>query len=520
MLKGQMAMKSCLIGIDLGTTSCKLIAIDEDCRLIGEASRRYPLYIPRPGWSEQNPEDWWAQVKDGLRELASHVRKNGYDVSAIGLSGTMSGLILLDKKGKVLRPCIMWNDQRSAQQARFATEALGGEKEVLRLINNVIRAGHVLPKLLWVRDNEPHHFSEAYKFILPKDYIAYMLTGRVVTDFCYASGTALFDVKNRRWCYEIMDTFNLDPEILPEAVESTTVIGEVRGSLADDLGLKSDTQVVIGGGDSALQTVTAGSISPDSLSLVIGTAGITGITINEYIENPDGIMHVYCNVIPGKWYIYGCSLSAGGSLEWFKEALALSEKEVASLLNRSVFDILSDEASEAPPGSGGLIFFPFLTGERCPYPNPNARGVFIGLSLKTNKRDLVRSVMEGVAYNMKTVYDLMRKNFGVNAKNIYISGGAAVSNVWRQIIADVFNSEVFVLKHSEVGGGLGAAIVAGVGSGLIESFERAIGKLDIVYRDKPIPENAKTYEKMVRAYQELYKIIKPGFDLMADLAIT
>lgn len=511
-------MKPCLVGVDLGTTSCKLVAIDEDCRLIGETSRRYPLYVPKPGWSEQDPEDWWAQVKDGLKELVSHLKNDGYEVSAMGLSGTMSGLILLNGEGKVLRPCIMWNDQRSAQQALFATEKLGGEKEALRLINNVIRAGHILPKLLWVRENEPHNLSETYKFILPKDYIAYRLTGRIVTDFCYASGTALFDVRKRKWLYDLMETFNLDPEILPEAVESTTAIGEVKGALANELGLKDGTQVIIGGGDSALQTVAAGSINSDSLSLVIGTAGITGITINECVENPDGIMHVYCNVIPGRWYIYGCSLSAGGSLEWFKEALAALEKEVASLLNQSVFEILSGEASEAPPGSGGVIFFPFLTGERCPYPNPNARGVFMGLSLKTGKRELVRSVMEGVAYNMKTVYDLMRKNFGINVKNIYVSGGGAASNVWRQIIADVFNSEVLVLKYSEVGGGLGAAIVAGVGSGLIKSFEDAINKLNVIHRNEPMPENVKIYEKMIKTYQELYEIMRPGFDLMAGLA--
>ncbi|MEM0489233.1 MAG: xylulokinase [Candidatus Bathyarchaeia archaeon] len=510
-------MKPCLIGIDLGTTSCKLVAIDENCNVIGEAFRKYPLHIPRPGWSEQNPEDWWSQVKDGLRELACHIGNKGFEISAIGLSGTMSGLILLNKEGKVLRPCIMWNDQRSAKQAEFATEKLGGERNVLRLINNVIRAGHILPKLLWVRENEASIFSEIYKFILPKDYLAYKLTGRIITDVCYASGTALFDVKNRKWCYEILREFDLNPDILPEVVESTSVIGEINSVIADELGLKNNIPVIIGGGDSALQTITAGSINSKSLSLVIGTAGITGVTIDDYAENPDGILHVYCNVIPGKWFIYGCSLSAGGSLEWFKEILASSEKDVANLLNQSVFEILSNEASVAPPGSGGLIFFPFLTGERSPYPNPNARGAFIGLSLKTTKRELVRSVMEGVAYNMRTVYDLMKKNFGINVEKIYLSGGGATSGVWRQVFADVFNSEVLVLKHSEIGGALGSAIVAGVGSGLIKSFEDAINHLEVVHRNSPIPENVKIYKKFVKAYQELYEIIKPGFDLMTNI---
>ena len=508
--------KKCVLGIDLGTSSCKVLAIDEECKVVAESSGKYPLYIPKPGWSEQNPDDWWKEARSILKGLIKKLKEKNYEISGIGLSGTMSGLILLDKNGKVLRPCIMWNDQRSAKQAIYATEKLGGLENVLKLINNAIRPGHTLPKLLWVMENEPEIYSMSYKLLLPKDYLAYKLTGRFVTDVSYASGTAMFDVKNRKWCDDVVNTFDLNPELLPDCVESPTIIGEVSGPVARELGLESNTPVVSGGGDSALQTVAAGSVNSSITSVIIGTAGIVGAVLDSYSKNPDGLAHVYCSVIPRRWYAYCCSLAAGGSLEWFRQTLAGLEEQVAKLSNRSVFDILCEEAAQSALGSGGVFFMPFLSGERCPFANPNARGVFIGLSLKTRKNDLVRSVLEGVAFNLRRGIELLYENFGVKSEKIYLSGGAILSDVWRQIFAEVFGKEVSVLRYSEKGAALGAAILAGVGAKIWKSVEEVVGNLDIVYRNKPVEENIKYYEKLYRIYKDLYEIIKPAFNLIVE----
>ena len=510
-------MEECVVGIDIGTSACKILAVSRELEVIGERTAKYPTYIPRPGWVEQNPEDWWMAVKGALAELAGELRQKGYEVAGIGLTGQMHGLVLLDKAGNVLRPCIMWNDQRNYKQCLYIVEKLGGLENVIKLINNGIMPGFTVGKILWVMENEPHIFAKAEKFLNPKDYIRFKLIRDYVTDVSDASGTHMFDVKNRTWCREMLEILGIPEHILPsEVVESDEVSGYVDSRVAEDIGLRGEVAVVGGGGDAVVQLAASGSTSPERLSIVIGTAGNVGLTVDSFFENKEGILQFYCNVIRGRWMVFGCTLAAGGSLEWFRSALADSEEAVARWCGKSVFDVLSEEAQQAEIGSGGLFFLPYLAGERAPHTDPNARGVFIGLNLKTRKPDIVRSVLEGVAYSLRSLGDMLKEKSKTRIKEVYISGGGAASNIWRQIFADVFGARVRVLKYSEKGGSLGAALLAGVGVKLWRKFEDAVEKLEIVYENEHNPRNHERYEKLFKVYEKLYPILKPAFDLMAN----
>jgi len=512
-------MEECVVGVDIGTSSCKVLAISRDLSIIGEKTGKYPTYIPKPGWVEQNPEDWWKAVRATLRELNQEVRKKGYEIAGIGLTGQMHGLVLLDEKGNVLRPCIMWNDQRNYKQCIYAIEKLGGLKNTVKLINNGIMPGFTIGKILWVIENEPEIFAKAKKFLNPKDYIRFKLTGEYATDVSDASGTHMFDVKNRRWCDEILDTFNIPHYILPDrVVESSEITGHILGEVAEEIGLRREVPVVGGGGDAVVQLAASGSTSSDKLCILIGTAGVVGLTVDRYFENSEGILQFYCGVMPKKWIVFGCTLAAGGSLEWFKEVLAGSEEAIARWYGKSVFDILSEEAQLAPPGSGGVFFLPYLAGERAPHTDPNARGVFIGLSLKTRKNDIIRSVLEGVAYSLRSLGDMLKEKSGTKYAEVYISGGGAASYVWRQIFADIFGTKVKVLKYGEKGGSLGAALLAGVGIKFWKRFEDAVESLQVIYENDYNPENYKKYEKLFRVYEKLYPILKPAFDMITSEA--
>ncbi|MEM4882715.1 MAG: FGGY family carbohydrate kinase [Nitrososphaerota archaeon] len=321
------------------------------------------MYVPKPGWTEQNPEDWWAAVRDLLTGMSKELRKKGYEIAGIGLTGQMHGLVLLDEDGNVLRPCIMWNDQRNYKQCPYAIEKLGGLENVVRLINNGIMPGFTIGKILWVMENEPEIFAKSKKFLNPKDYIRFKLTGDYITDVSDASGTHMFDVKNRKWCDEILEALNIPKHTLPDKVmESSEITGYVSDQVSRDVGLSGEVAVVGGGGDAVLQLAASGSIDPSKLCILIGTSGVVGLTVDKYFENSGGILQFYCNVIRGRWMVFGCTLAAGGSLEWFRQVFADSEEAVAKWCNKSVFDILSEEAEKAPIGSGGVFFLIISNG--------------------------------------------------------------------------------------------------------------------------------------------------------------
>ena len=513
-------MEECVIGIDVGTTGCKVLALSRELQVIRERSMGYQTSTPRPGWSEQEPEDWWKTLKTVLTELNEELALKRYEVVSMGLTGQMHGLVLLSEDGRVLRPCIMWNDQRNSKQCQDIIRKVGGLDKLVELINNGILPGYTVGKILWVAEQEPEIFKKARKFLNPKDYIRFRLTGDFVTDVSDASGTHMFDVRNRRWCEELLNILDIPINLLPDrVVESSEISGYISKNVLEELKLRGNVSVVGGGGDAVLQLASSGSIDPAKLCILIGTSGVVGLTITEkeYFKNMDGLLQVYCNVIPATWSVFGCMLSAGGSLEWVKNNLSDSEEAVARWLNTSIFNILDRECEASTPSSGGVFFLPFLTGERAPYPDPNARGVFIGLSYKTRKNEIVRSIYEGVTFNLRVIEEILRQNTKTRIKEVYLSGGGAASKIWRRIFSDIFGTKVKVLQYSEKGGSLGAAILAGVGVKFWSSFMEVVKKLKVVYEEEPNEQNRIKYDKYYQVYKNLYSIMKPVFEMIAVL---
>jgi len=511
-------LADCVVGIDLGTSGCKVLALSEDLEVIAEAYAKYDTVIPRPGWAEQNPAEWWSAVLSTLREISKKLEEKRIRVSGIGLTGQMHSLVLVNRNGKVLRPAILWNDQRNSRQCEEILERVGGLERLVKLINNGIFTGVTLGKILWVMENEPEIFSRTHKILVPKDYIRYMLSGDFATDVSDASGTHLFDIRRKMWCRELLELFDIPEEILPDkVVESREVTGYLKEELCERLGWPDGVPIVGGGADVIVQSTCSGGISSNELVIILGTAGIVAITSEEIIDNSDGVLQFYCSTLPNKWALYGCTLAAGASLEWAKTTFCDLEETVAKRLGISVYDVISEEASKSDIGSGGIFYLPFLSGERAPHPDPNARGVFIGLNLKTNKEDILRSVLEGVSYSLRAVADKIMEVSKLKVKEVYLTGGGTMSPLWRQIFADVFGRPVKVLKYSEKGGAFGAAVLAGVGVGMWRNVEEVVRSLEIVHENQPIEGNKILYEKHYKVYLQLYPSLKNLFKIVASL---
>jgi len=504
------------MGIDIGTSGCKSLLIDEQGNVVAQALEEYPLSIPKPGWSEQDPEDWWQAVKISLKRLLKDFHSVD-DIKGIGLSGQMHGMVALDKHARVLRPCILWNDQRTGKQCQEIEDRVGGVEALLKLTNNRMLPGYTGGKILWVRENEPHLYEKVRMILNPKDYIRFRLTGEYATEVSDASGTGLFNVWERDWSYKLLEVLNIPREWLPRCYESPEVSGKVMSSIAGELGLPTDLPVAGGGGDAVVQTIGTGIVKPGILGTTIGTAGNVTMALNKCQKNPEGKLQVFCNTIPNKWHAMGVTLAAGGSLRWFRDVLGESEKEISKRTGKDVYDILSQEASKVEPGSEGLLFLPYLMGERCPYADPHARGAFIGLTLRHTKNHLIRSILEGVIFSLRDVTEVI-KEMGVPLNQIRTSGGGALSKLWRQIQADVFNSEVFTMSHSAEGGAYGAALVAGVGIGIWSTIEDAVKELKVETRSVPIPENVSVYDGLFQVYRKLYGALKNTFDQISELS--
>ena len=518
-----MVSTRCTIGIDIGTSACKVLALSEDLEVVAETSLRYETRIPKPGWAEQDPNDWWGAAFMCLKSISKTLNEKNVKVSGIGLTGQMHSLVLLDNEGNVLRPAILWSDQRNQEQCARAINKLGGLDVLIRLIKNGLPTGVTLGKILWVMENEPEIFSKAAKFLLPKDFVRYKLTQSFATDVSDASGTHLFDIKRKKWSDEIIDALGIPENILPDdVVESCEISGYVLSDICRELGWNNDVPVVGGGADVIVQATCSGAVSPDKLGIIVGTAGIVAMTVEniDVISNSEGILQLYCSVIPDKWMLYGCTLAAGSSMEWLRTTLCDMEEAVAKFMEKSVYEVISEEASRSSAGSGGIFYLPFLSGERAPYLDPNARGVFIGLNLKTRKHDIIRSVMEGVTYSLRSVADKLMeeiKGSGIHFKEVYLTGGGALNPLWRQIFANVFGKEIKVLKYSEKGGAFGAAVLAGIGAGMWRDIKEVVDNLDVVCADEPSPHNMQLYEKYYRTYLQIYPALKTVFRLIASL---
>jgi xylulokinase len=486
-----------LLGIDISTTGAKALLIDERGTVIDSAAANYPLSTPRQLWSEQSPIDWWTAVRTCVRQLLSH---SDLTPAAIGLTGQMHGLVLLDHDGQVLRPAILWNDQRTGPQCDEIRQRLG-KKRLIELTGNDALTGFTAPKILWVREHEPEIFTEVKHILLPKDYIRFMLTGKYAADRAGAAGTLLLDIKTRDWSPEILDALDIPADWLPVTHEGPEITGHISAEAAGETGLKVGLPVVAGGGDQAAQAVGVGAVNPGIIALTLGTSGVVFAPTSKPVIEPQGRLHAFCHAAPDRWHLMGVMLSAGGSLRWYRDTLAKGKS----------YDELLAPVADVPSGSEGLLFLPYLTGERTPHPDPLARGAFVGLTVRHTQAHLTRAVLEGVAFGLRDSMELL---CGVGADlptQVRISGGGARSAVWRQIIADVLQTELVTVNSVE-GAAYGAALLAGVGIGIWPDVEKACAAaVETTSRVTPQVEMADQYQACYNRYRQLYPALKPTF---------
>jgi xylulokinase len=503
-----------VLAVDLGTTNCKVLLLTSSCQVARKQLMEYPVSIPRQGWSEQDPEDWWTTVRESIRTVVKDVRPES--VRAIGLSGQMHGLVLLDQEGRVLRPAILWNDQRSALECQEIYAIAGGADSLLGLTNNPMLPGYTGGKILWVKKNEPETYARIAHFLLPKDYLRYRLTGIYATDVSDASGTGIFDVRNRAWSTRLIELLGMPAGWLPEAFESAEVTGELAPGIAHDLGLSIHTPVIAGGGDAVMQTLGSGATTPEKALIVVGTGGNVTVSLPTFGDNPGGQLQSFCHVLPATWISMGVTLAAGSSLKWFRDTLGSLERALAVDLAVSPYDLLDALAANSPAGSGGVIFLPYLQGERCPHVDVSATGAFVGIKSGTHKADLVRSVLEGVAYSLRDVLELLVRA-GARPGQIQLSGGGSASSLWRQIFADVLNRQVITLDHSDDASALGAGVLAGLSAGFWSSCTEAAQNIEVRTVNDPAPENIGVYNDLFSAYQELYPALQATYEKLAAI---
>ncbi len=499
---------SICLGIDVGTTGAKALLIDADGAVLAEATSEYPLDTPRPLWAEQDPQRWFEATLASITGVLEQAPGAAARVAAIGLTGQMHGLVLLDEHGQVLRPAILWNDQRTGPQCDEITR-LVGRRRLLQLTGNPVLPGFTAPKLVWVRRHEPDLYARVAHVLLPKDYVRYRLTGELVSDVSDASGTALFDVGARRWSDEMLAALEIPPGWLPEVVEPPVVCARLGADAARRCGLPAGVPVAGGAGDQAAQAVGTGIVHEGLVSATLGTSGVVFAASQSFRIEPDGRLHAFCHAVPGMWHLMGVMLSAAGSLRWYRDALGAAECEQARAQGTSVYELLTAQAAQVPPGCEGLFFLPYLTGERTPHPDPHARGAFVGLTLRHNKAHLTRAVLEGVGYGMCDSLSLMRE-LGLTVERVRASGGGARSGLWRQIMADVFGCAVETLTVTQ-GAAYGAALLAGVAAGVYADVpgacKQALAVADLI---EPGPAAA-TYARLYPLYRGLYPALADHF---------
>jgi len=493
--------KTLFLGIDISTTGAKALLMDATGAVVTTATTALPLSTPKPLWSEQDPRDWWNGIVKSIQQALKQAGATGDDVTAIGLTGQMHGLTLLDKNGAVLRPAILWNDQRTGAQCD-EIRARVGKARFIQITGNDALTGFTAPKILWVRENEPEIYAKGAHVLLPKDYVRYQLTGDYATDKAGAAGTILFDVKARDWSPEVLEKLDIPAAWLPKTHEGPEVTGVISAAAAALTGLKAGTPVMGGGGDQAAGAVGVGAVEAGIVGLVLGTSGVVfASTDAPYIEK-DGLLHAFCHAVPGAWHLMGVMLSAAGSLQWHRDTLAPGVS----------FDDLLAPAANVPAGAEGLFFLPYLTGERTPYPDPLARAGFVGLTLRHALPHMTRAVLEGVAFGLRDSMELV-KGAGLGAiKQIRVSGGGAKSPLWRQILADVIGSELVTVNTTE-GGAFGAALLAAVGAGVWKTVPEACrATIKVLSATSPQPAQVQAYNTLYPLYRGLYPALKPTFD--------
>jgi len=503
-----------MMGIDVGTTGTRAVIVRPDGHMVGAATGDHqPMAMPKPGWAEQDPTDWWEAAIRAIRCALDVARVKGGDIEGVGLSGQMHGVVLLDKDHAVLRPSLIWCDQRSQTQCDWITHKVGAER-LIRLVSNPALTGFSAPKLLWVRDNEPQTFQRAAHFLLPKDFLRLKLTGEFATEVSDASGTLLLDITNRRWSQEMLGALEIDSKILPRVYESPQITGHVTREAALVTGLNAGTPVVGGGGDQASSAVGNGIVSTGLTSATLGTSGVIFTYTDAPKLDPLGRIHTFCHAVPGKWHVMGVTQGAGLSLRWFRDNFGKSEVTAAQQAGIDPYDLLIKDAENVRPGSEGLLWLPYLMGERTPHLDAHARGMWFGLTAAHKRGHMIRSILEGVAYSLRDSLEIFNE-LEIPVKQIRASGGGSRSSLWRQIQADIYDKRLVTLRTTE-GSAFGAALLAGVGVKTYCSVEESV-KEAVQVREtvSPQPANIELYDRQYRIYRSLYPAVR---DLTHQLA--
>jgi xylulokinase len=488
------------IGIDVSTTATKAILIDVAGAVRGVAVSSYEYQTPRPLWTEQDPALWWTATIEAMRNLIAETGIDPADVDAVGLTGQMHGSVLLDSGGDVVRPAILWNDQRTAEECDEIRRRVGPER-LIEITGNDALTGFTAPKLLWVARHEPENWARVRHVLLPKDYVRFRLTGDYAVDVAGGSGTILFDLARRTWSPEVLAALDINPDLLPPTFEGPAITGTLSPEAAQAIGLPVGTPVVGGGGDQSANAVGVGAVTTGVVALSLGTSGVVFATTEGPAVEAQGRVHAFCHAVPHRWHMMGVMLSAAGSLRWLRDAIVPGRS----------FDELVEGAAEVPAGSDGLYFLPYLTGERTPHPDPLARGAFVGLTVRHDLRHMTRAVLEGVAFGLKDGLDLMTGAGLPAPAQIRASGGGTRSALWRQILADVLRAEI-VSVATEEGAAYGAGLLAGVGSGWFDSVEAACTQVVEVRPSASRSAETDAYADRHRLYRDLYPALSPTFN--------
>ena len=489
-----------VLGIDVSTTATKAILVDEEGLVRGTGVAEYGFETPRPLWSEQDPRLWWEAAPAAIRGALDAASARGDQVVGVGLTGQMHGLVLLDGGGEVLRPAILWNDQRTAAECDLIREAVGPDR-LVTITGNDALTGFTAPKLVWLREHEPEVWARVRHVLLPKDYLRFCLSGEYAMDKADGAGTQLFDLAARDWSPEVLNALRIEPSWLPPTLEGPVVTAHLSAAAAARTGLRAGTPIVAGGGDQSANAVGLGVVRPGTMALSLGTSGVVFAATSEPLYEPRGRVHAFCHAVPERWHMMSVMLSAAGSLRWWRDTIAPQHG----------FDELLEPAKTVAAGSDGLMFLPYLSGERSPHPDPNARGVFFGLHLSHEARHMTRAVIEGVAYGLRDGLELMLAAGMPRPQQVRGSGGGLKSPLWRQVIADVLQVEVATPSTTE-GAAYGAALLAAVGVGWFPTVDEATDAVVTATVSATPGPDATAYEQRYDLYRSLYTRLKPAFD--------
>lgn len=503
------------LGIDVGTSGTKTILVDLKGRVVASASEAYPLLTPKPGWTEQHPEDWWNAAKKTIRTILKTSGVSPRDIKGIGFSGQMHGSVFLDRNKEVVRPCLLWNDSRTAEVCEEVTRKVG-HKALHKAVSNPCLTGFTLPKVVWLQKHEPKNFARVRHVILPKDYVRFRLTGEILSEVSDAAGSLMWDVRNNCWSKTILNALEIPEEWLPEVRGSHEVCGSITESVAKETGLLAGTPVVGGAADQPAGAVGTGVVAPGQVMCSLGTSGVIFAATASPEVDPMERLHTFNHAAPATWYLMGCMLSAGGSLAWWRDQFADADRRAAKKRGVDVYEILMERAAKVPIGSEGLFFLPYLTGERSPHKDPHARGAFVGLSVRTTPDHMIRAIVEGVTFGLRDCLEVVRRQ-KVAISEIRATGGGARSPFWRQMLADVFQTPIAVLE-SEEGPAMGGAILAAVGAGEYRDVQQACSKmLKVKSRVNPRKANAARYDDSYEHFVTLYPTLKRSFHGCVEL---